>query len=215
MEKLNKYGYNVYSQNGEDGIIQELLKLLHIDSGWVVEFGACDGKYLSNTFNLVENNNFNAVYIEGDETFYKKLLTTSKQFKNITPLNCFIQPTGVCSLTNVLEKTLIPVDFEILSIDVDGIDYHIWENFEKYSPQIVIIEINSSFKPDIEIIHSESNPVTGSSFLSTLKLGINKGYTLVCHTGNMFFLRNDLLGDIQFNPEYIKKPELLFITNWI
>ena len=65
----NKYAKNIYSQNGEDGIIEELLKRLDIKNGWVCEFGAWDGINLSNTFRLVENG-FNAVFIEGDQNKY-------------------------------------------------------------------------------------------------------------------------------------------------
>jgi len=73
----NKYRKNVYSQNGEDGIIEELLKRLNINNGWVCEFGAWDGIHLSNTFNLVKKN-FNAVFIEGDKNKYNDLLETVK-----------------------------------------------------------------------------------------------------------------------------------------
>lgn len=213
MKELNDFRCNIYSQNGEDGVIREILNRLNIQNdGWVVEFGACDGKYLSNTFNLVENNNFKAIYIESYPEFFKQLELTSELFKNIYPINTYITPT---SLTPLLEKTLVPIDFDILSIDVDGIDYHIWCNFEKYNPKLVIIEINSSFTPDIELIHSDSNLVTGTSFLSMLKLGIQKGYTLICHTGNMFFLRNDLVSKINLSEEYINNPEKLFIYDWI
>ena len=63
-----KYQNNVYSQHGEDGCINELFKRLNIcDGGWACEFGAADGKWLSNTFNLVENKNFNCVMIESNQ----------------------------------------------------------------------------------------------------------------------------------------------------
>ena len=60
-----QYAKDIHSQNGEDGIIEELLKRLEIKDGWVCEFGAWDGVYLSNTFALVEKG-FKGVYIEGD-----------------------------------------------------------------------------------------------------------------------------------------------------
>ncbi len=72
----NQYQSNVYSQNGEDGVIEELLKCLEIDNGWVCEFGAQDGKHLSNTFRLIETKRFNGVFIEGDSEKFKDLLKT-------------------------------------------------------------------------------------------------------------------------------------------
>ena len=71
----NRYAKDVHSQNGEDGIVEELLKRLNINSGWVCEFGAWDGIHLSNTFNLVQKG-FNAVFIEGDPVKFKDLLVT-------------------------------------------------------------------------------------------------------------------------------------------
>ena len=80
---LKDYSFNKFSQNGEDGIIQEILKRLNLNNSeekWCVEFGAWDGIYLSNTFNLVLND-WNAVYIEGDKSKYIDLLNTVKKYK--------------------------------------------------------------------------------------------------------------------------------------
>ena len=77
----NTYKKQKYSQHGEDGILEELLKRLNITNGWVCEFGAWDGKHLSNTFNLIEQG-ANSVLIEGDSTRYSDLLETKKQYKN-------------------------------------------------------------------------------------------------------------------------------------
>ena len=72
---FQKYKRNIYSQNGEDGIILEILKRLKLNSKnkWCCEFGAWDGIHGSNTFNLVKNLNYNAVYIEGEKKKYKEL----------------------------------------------------------------------------------------------------------------------------------------------
>ena len=82
---LNKYKKNIYSQNGEDGILIHLLKKIKILKNdkdlWCCEFGAWDGIHGSNTFNLVKNYNFNAVYIEGDKDKFKDLLITKKKIQ--------------------------------------------------------------------------------------------------------------------------------------
>ena len=69
---FNKFKNNKYSQNGEDGILKEILSRLNLtesDNYWCCEFGAHNGKYISNTFALVEKG-WNAVYIEGNPIFF-------------------------------------------------------------------------------------------------------------------------------------------------
>jgi hypothetical protein len=185
---MRKYANNVYSQNGEDGILEEILKRLKIEKGICCEFGAADGKWFSNTFNLVEKKRWSAVYIESDEEQFKKLEENTKDY-NVWCFNSIITD----NLNAVLTHSEI---VKILSIDVDGIDYHIWKAFDLYKPEIVIIEVNSSVPPPMEQIHDETHQ--GTSFTSMLKLGNEKGYDLVCHTGNMIFVRKDLIGD-KFN----------------
>ena len=188
-----KYKKNIYSQNGEDGIVEELLKRLDIENGWVCEFGAWDGIHLSNTFNLVENRNFNAVFIEGDSNKYNDLLKTVEKFKNIVPIKAYVDHNDTSnSLDNLLKTTKIPIDFDILSIDIDSYDYQVWKSLKVYKPKLVIIEINSSAKvnnPDW--IHNPPK-YRSTGFKPTYDLGLEKGYKFVLHTGNMFFVRSDL-----------------------
>jgi len=188
-----KYSRNIYSQNGEDGIIEELLKRLSIKNGWVCEFGAWDGIHLSNTFNLVKNKNFNAVFIEGDNKKYNDLLRTVEKFQNIVPIKAYVDHNNTSdSLDNLLKKTNIPNDFDILSIDIDSYDYQVWKSLKMYKPKIVIIEINSSVKVNNSNWVHTPNKYQGTGFKPTYHLGIEKGYKFVLHTGNMFFIRCDL-----------------------
>lgn len=196
------YSKNVYSQNGEDGIIEELLKRLNIKNGWVCEFGAWDGIHLSNTFNLVKNKKFNAVYIEGDNNKYNDLLKTVEKFNNIVPIKAYVDHNDTSnSLDNLLKQTNIPNDFDILSIDIDSYDYQVWKSLKVYRPKIVIIEINSSVKVDNQNWIHTPNKYAGTGFNPTYYLGIEKGYRFILHTGNMFFIRSDLFDklNIKYN----------------
>jgi len=210
----NKYKKDVYSQNGEDGIVEELFKRLNITSGWVCEFGAWDGKHLSNTFNLIENKKFKGVFIEGDGRKFNDLLNTQKHFPNIIAVNEFVScdKNSRTSLDNILKQTNIPIDFDLLSIDIDSFDYQVWESIEIYKPKIVIIEIISSVDPKNETFIYTPGLYHGTSFLPTYRLGIKKGYTFLLHTGNMFFIRNDLYEKLNFS---YKDPLENFRTEWL
>ena len=89
---FNKYKKNYFSESGEDGVILELLKRIKLSKRklWCCEFGAWDGVRGSNTFHLVKNFNYNAVYIEGDGNRFKDLLKTQKKYKNIIALNEYV-----------------------------------------------------------------------------------------------------------------------------
>lgn len=203
MEYINKfyetYKNNVFSQNGEDGIIEEIFNRLKITNGWCCEFGAWDGQHLSNTFNLVQKG-FQAVYIEGDELKYKDLLKTCETYKNITPIKKFVD-INENTLDSILSETNIPENFELLSVDIDSSDYHVWKSLIKYRPIVVIIEINSSVDPfHRDWIQTPGTKYKTTSFMPMYNLGIQKGYTFICHTGNMIFVRNDYASKLNIEP---------------
>ena len=213
------FSYNIYSQNGEDGVIEAIIKKLNLENeleNWCVEFGAWDGRHLSNTFNLITKG-WNAVYIEGDKNRFKDLLNTVKKYPKIIPLNNFVsrQTNNENSLDRLLENTYLPKDFEILSIDIDSYDLEVWESLVNYKPKIVIIEINSGYPPGIIKWHSGANKYSnGNSFSATINVAKNKGYGLVCHTGNMIFVKNELMKNLNIESKYLKYPELLFDEKW-
>lgn len=196
--KINEYRKNIFSQNGEDGVIEYILERLPSKNGWCCEFGAWDGKYLSNTYNLVKSENYKAVYIEGDSNKFRDLLTTCQEHSGIVPIQRLVGHEGENSLDNILSSTEIPKDFDLLSIDVDGIDYLIWKNLEIYRPKVVVIEINSYMRPNYSMSeHQLSYPVISSvhalesggvNFKTCYELGLKKGYKLLIHLGNMIFV---------------------------
>ena len=191
MSWLN-YRRNIYSQNGEDGILMVLFAELGITPRWVCEFGASDGKFCSNTFRLVERG-VNAVYIESDPQLYEKTRAACAAYPNVITMNTFVDFTGENTLDNLLATTPIPKDFDILSIDIDSYDYQVWNAVEEYTPKVVIIEINSSVSPLDPLHIHDGQKYQGTGFLPMSRLGTKKGYTLLCHTGNLIFLRNDLV----------------------
>lgn len=213
VRTFDKYRKNIRSQNGEDGVTLEILKRLKIDKGWFCEFGAWDGKFLSNTHMLISRG-WKGVYIEGDKNKYSELLKNVKNLKDIiSPICAYITAYGKNSLDTILAHTPLPHDFEILSIDIDGSDYFIWESLKNYKPKIVIIEVNSGYLPDVKVISTKNNK--GTSFLSTVILGKKKGYLPVYHTGNIFFVRKDYVNKLGLTENELRDPKTLFDYSWL
>ena len=214
MNLLN-FRKNIYSQNGEDGVLekvfQKISKTLPKEK-WCVEFGALDGKHLSNTFNLVQQG-WKAVYIEGDREKYHDLFETSKKWKNIYPLHAYVgyQKEDQNKLDNLLKKTVIPNDYELLSIDIDSFDLDVWEAYPGM-PKVVVIEIDSNIKPGVYNRYKIGSN-RGNSFSSTLLVAKKKGYELACHTGNLIFIRKDLIDKIDLDKQFLENPDSLFLKN--
>jgi hypothetical protein len=193
---------NVYSQTGEDGVIDWVFSRMTPRHRICVEFGAWDGRNLSNTFNLVENKDWSAVYIEADPKKFEALKRTAAAYPKIAPVCCFVEASGENSLDRILERQGIPDDFDLLSIDVDGPDYDIWESVTRYRPGLVVIEHNPTFPVGTEFIDRGAREFIGSSATSLNILAAKKGYgQLGCTRGNSFFLRNDLFDALDARPQ--------------
>lgn len=193
---LNDYARNITSQYGENGIIEKILEVIGLTDKWCVEFGSWDGKNCSNTFSLIETKGYSAVLIEGSEKRFKDLLKTFQNNKKVIPVNAFVGFNKNNCLDVILQKTEISVNFDLLSIDIDGNDYHVWRASEKYEPKVVVIEFNPTISPTVEFVQPCDESITqGSSLLSTVKLAKSKGYELVCVTAtNAIFVDEKYFG---------------------
>lgn len=180
---LSEFAKNITSQYGENGIIEKVLDVINDSNNWCVEFGSGDGKKLSNTYNLICEKGYTAVLIEGDSTKFKGLVKTFEGNKNVITINAFVGFEKENNLDVLLKTTEIPVDFDLLSIDIDGNDYHVWEAVRGYKPKVVVIEFNPTISKRIEFVQPRDEKVTqGSSILSITKLAKSKGYELVSTT---------------------------------
>lgn len=216
---LRDYRRNIHSQNGEDGVLLELLgRLGRLDGDdlWCVEFGAWDGKHLSNTFALVERG-WKAVYIEGDPIKYADLQRTASEHPSITALRAMVasDDRAYNSLRRLLAATAVPTEFDVLSVDIDSFDLEVWENFSSYRPKVVVIEIDSAFPPGVIWRHTQSHPHRVNSFTATQRVATSKGYTLVCHTANGIYVANELIDRVRLPSRYRELPELLFDYSYI
>lgn len=205
MKDYSKFTENVFSQFGEDGVIREVLKSLEsaltpneLDR-WCVEFGAWDGIHGSNTYNLIKNHEYRSVLIEPDRAKYLNLLANIPDPRH-TKINSYVGLDPNNRLEVLLKGTEIPKCFDFLSIDIDGMDYFIWQSLLEYRPKLVCIEFNPTVPSHISFIQPKDFGINqGSSARAIRELAEEKDYTLVAATHtNLFFVdskyRNEVLG---------------------
>ncbi len=191
---LLNYAWSKYSQRGEEGILEEILKKLHITKGFFVEFGASDGITFSNTRFLIERN-WKGVYIESDKDLFVKLTKNYKDVSNIICINELISWNSRKGKTfdSVADKYFPKQEIDFLSIDIDGADYLILENLKR-KPKILCVEGGFSWNPllatrvpDHVAFQNLQQPLA-----IIIKIAKRQGYEPVCFTQNTFFIRKDL-----------------------
>lgn len=180
---LLEHSRNVYSQFGEDGILEKILELLPETDRWCVEFGAWDGQHMSNTCRLTESCNYSAVLIEGSEERADELKARYQGNSRIYPVNTFVGYSPNDNLDTILAATPIPRNYDVLSIDIDGNDYHVWKAATEYHPKVVVIEFNPTIPTEVDFVQTASPRISqGCGLRPLVTLGKEKGYELVCVT---------------------------------
>jgi len=200
---LDEYRYNITSEHGENGILLILSRILKEKNKIGVEIGASDG-VTSNNLRPFIFRGWNIYYIEGDPSFYKKLLDNTKEYINVHTKFSYIYKAE--DLNNILEGFNIPIDFDIFSLDIDNIDYWIWKGL-KYKPKVVCIEYNSDLPENTTVMKScvsqrkDKSGFYGAHPYSISKLADSKGYDLVNITAsNMIFIKSEINVFEKLNP---------------
>lgn len=192
---LAEHRRNVFSQNGEDGVLEKILEHLQPQerTGWCVEFGAWDGARWSNTRNLIEHAGYSAVLIEGDPQRFEALKARYAGNGRVVPRRAFVGFGDRDNLDEVLKDTPVPKDFDLLSVDIDGNDYHVWAATSAYRPKVVCIEFNPTIPPQVDFVQPADPALNqGSSLRALARLAQAKGYELASATSvNAFFVRRE------------------------
>jgi hypothetical protein len=193
---LSRHASNVTSQYGEDGIIAKALSLLPERTSWCVEFGAWDGKLYSNTYDLIRSHDYRGVLIESDPVRFKDLERTHGASGRNVLLNALVGFSKADCLDFLLSRCEIPKNFDLLSIDIDGNDYYVWEAFEEYRPNLVVIEFNQTLSNSTLFVQKKGHEINaGSSPASLVELGRRKGYELLAATAvNLLFVTSEHFG---------------------
>jgi hypothetical protein len=177
---LLEFKRNVYSQSGEDGVLERVLDLLPEKNAWCVEFGAWDGIHLSNVRNLTETRGYAAVLIEADAARFVTLQANVASNPKIIALRRLVGFGADDNLDTILRQTPVPRDFDLLSIDIDGNDYHVWKALSSYAPKVVCVEFNPTIPTEIDFVQPADPSVNqGASLLALTHLAAEKGYELV------------------------------------
>lgn len=194
---LTKCELKISSQNGEDGIILEVIRRIFksdYKNKNFFEFGVEDGSEC-NCAVLANFLGWNGVFIESDEEKFKKLDDRYKDNHKIKTLNQMVYSTNI---QDIINKNM--PDIDILSIDIDSHDYWVWEAIE-INPKLVIIEYNPALSGK-KVLSKErttgwdGTTAYGASLDAYIDLGIKKGYSLIYTDSNgvnAFFIRNDYI----------------------
>jgi hypothetical protein len=195
---LTPYEFRVFSQNGEDGVIAEILRRIGVGNRFFVEFGI-GGAIEGNCVFLADVLGWSGVFAEPELDAFAQLERKYHANPHVTTIRALITQDNV---EDWFTSANIPTEFDVLSIDVDGNDYWIWRAIDHYSPRIVVIEYNGSLDLHSQVVQPPDATArwTGTEYygasLSALRtLGETKGYSLA-HTDlcgvNAFFVRSDL-----------------------
>lgn len=199
---LSAHELSVFSQNGEDGVLFELCRRLKPSHSFV-EFGIESGTQ-GNCVLLADVFGWSGLFIEASQLDFERLSLKYLHHAKVKTIQAMVTPKTVESIFSEAE---VPPDIGVLSIDIDGNDYWVWEAITSWQPTIVVVEINSllSFNdPLVQPYCEDSSAKSKSSFFGAslgalVNLGRSKGYHLI-HvdlTGvNAFFVRSDVAADL-------------------
>jgi hypothetical protein len=170
----------VLSQNGEDGILRFLLDRLGVAAGSFVEIGA--ERHEANCLLLALYQGWTGVFVDGDPDVAANLAELLRHTADVRVVNEMVDPATVDA---AMDRWGVPAEIDVLSIDVDGSDYYVWEALRSVRARIVVIEYNAALDPDRALVQPPGAPAWdgtvnfGCSVGALRRLAEEKGYGLV------------------------------------
>ncbi len=198
--RLLAHGAKIYSQNDEDGILQEIYRRIGIKNHRFIEFGVQNGQECNSVLLLMTG--WSGLWCESDEAAAASIRDLFEPFISAERLRC---ENVTIAPDNINEVLGAEGDVDLLSIDTDYHDYWLWKALDAIRPRVVVVEYNATLKPPLSLTVPyeadeswDGTSFFGASLTALEKLGNEKGYALVgcCFSGvNAFFVRKDLVGD--------------------
>lgn len=208
IPNLSDTGYRIFSQFEEDGKLLFIFSIIGMDNKVFIEIGSDDG-INSNCANLYFNFSWYGLFIDSNIRSIKR----GQRFYNKYPHPWFYKPKFICekvtreNVNQIIEDNGYKGEIGLLSIDIDGNDYWIWDSLTIVDPKVVIIETHNEFGlNDIVVPYdpnssfSEKHPIYhGASPTAMVKLGNKKGYRLVGANEfgfNFIFIKNGIANEL-------------------
>lgn len=205
---LELYGFKVYSQNDEDGIIEEIFNRIGTTNKLFVEFGVENGLECNSHYLL--HKNWRGLWIEGKNEYFVKILARFFPVIRTGQLNCISAFITKDNINDLIGNAGFSGEIDLLSVDIDGNDYHVWQAINVVRPRVVVIEYNAKFPPNHEWFMAYNEKYTwdgsdchGASLKALELLGRRLGYRLVgtnLNGVNAFFVRQELAEDKFIDP---------------
>jgi len=193
------------SQHGEDGVLLEIFR--RIGTGplpFFAEFGV-EGGHETNCGYLARGLGWHGLMIEGNPTSAATLAKVYADYPNVRTRCEFLTRDNI---DGIFRSSGVPVGLDVLSVDVDGNDYWLWEALADFKPRVVVVEYNAALPPpmDWKMKYDEHHRWDGTmrfgaSLCALYELGTRLGYSLIGTESsgvNAFFIRNDELSRSKF-----------------
>lgn len=237
-ETLADVEFSVHSQNGENGILLYIFSVIGFDSRKAVEVCAGNGMEC-NAANLALYHGFDALLVDGDEKNVRRGREFFKSNRHVTryrrlPPKMIQAWVTVENINSLIAENGFSGEIDLFSLDMDGVDYHIWERLDQVQPRVVVLEYNNRWPADRSVtvpyredflgdeVSVDGVGYFGASLQAFVKLGKKKGYRLVGANSpntNAFFLRNDIQHDALpevsvescLNSDYAKRQQHEFL----
>jgi hypothetical protein len=205
---LERYGFKAYSQNEEDGVISEIFARIGTTNKTFIEFGVQDG--LECNTHLLLHMGWKGLWIDGSEESCRAIQAKFRyviESGQLKAVNSFITRENI---NDIFTENGFSGEIDLLSIDIDGNDYHIFKVINAVNPRVIIVEYNAKFPPSCLWIMPydakhvwDSSDKHGASLKAFEELGTKKGYRLVGterNGVNAFFVREDLAKNLFASP---------------
>jgi hypothetical protein len=202
-KRLHRFEHQVFSQNGEDGVLAEIFRRIGNTDRYFLEIGVGDGLENNSTFFLAQG--WKGVWIDGDDSAVARI---RKTFWQPLARGDLVVKQSLVTAENIaatLTDLKVPTEFDLFSLDIDRNTYFVWQALKHLRPRVLVVEYNSTYPASTEwsveyrpeLVYN-CTAYMGASLKAYERLGSKLGYALVgCELSgiNAFFVRRDLCGD--------------------